>query len=1139
MANHEYSSTFYTDILQRLGQVRRKQHRLALLYGIFSVVIIGITLLLVSTLLERIFLFGTLGRTILFGTVGMGVTCAVGWLVLRPILFLMGVLTSEDNHSLAVKVGNHFPHIHDRLLDAMQIYEERERLQQNYSLALIDASFADLYQHAKPLNFTDAVSDARMRKIRRIVSYVTACVVVLYVIPPLGLHSSLYRIFNFSTSFAAPLPIQLFVEPGNIDAVRGQNVPITIRTEGKPVQGLSLYTRQQGQVDFDGVVLKPITVGVFQTEVASIKATTEYFASVDDIKSDKFTITVLDRPMIRTMQLTITPPAYTHIPKKTLDENAGDITAYPGSHVDMHLQASKALSSATSIFSNSNKVLLDIKGTEANTQFTVNKDATYHLVLHDNNGLSNIDPVEYTIKVLRDEFPSVELLSPGKNIDVTDNLNVDLFMHIKDDFGFSKLRLAYRLAQSRYEKPQETFSFVDIQMPSKNQSNIEVSHRWDLSSMHLAPEDAIAYYVQVFDNDNINGPKSAKSETYFIRLPSLEEVFTDVSQSQQQSMESMDQAAKDAQQLKKDVEALRRELQKNNNKADWQQQKKAEEMLQQYDEMKKKVEQAAQKMDEMVKKMEDNKLLSPQTMEKYQELQKLMDQLKSPELQQALKKLQESMKQLSPEEMQRAMEQMKASEEQFRKSLERTIDLLKRIAIEQKLDEVIKRTDELEKQQENLRQQTAKNSSSDQQKREELAKKQEDLQKQMGALEKETSDLKKKMEEFPKEMPLQEMSKAEQSMMQKQTGQKMNKAAQQMRSENMESAQEQQEQSEQDLSEMEEQLMDVRKQLLENQEKQIVNEMRKQMQNLLELSKQEEAMKNDTKQLDPNSQRFRESAEAQNDVMNDLSKVANAMSELARKTFSVSPEMSKEIGNGLNEMKDAMQSMESRNPASTSQNQAEAMGSLNRAASMMQSAIESMGKGGKGGKGMAGLMGRLGQMAGQQSGINSGTQQAAGKGNQGQGLSAEQQAAYQRLGNQQSSLQKSLQELSAEAKNTDDFSKLLGDLDRIAQEMQEIVSDLNQGDVNPETIKKQDRILSRLLDASRSARERDYEQRRRAEAGKNYQHASPADIDLTTQEGRNRLREELLKIREGNYSKDYEELIRKYFEQLESEKVDQ
>jgi hypothetical protein len=68
-------------------------------------------------------------------------------------------------------------------------------------------------------------------------------------------------------------------------------------------------------------------------------------------------------------------------------------------------------------------------------------------------------------------------------------------------------------------------------------------------------------------------------------------------------------------------------------------------------------------------------------------------------------------------------------------------------------------------------------------------------------------------------------------------------------------------------------------------------------------------------------------------------------------------------------------------------------------------------------------------------------------------------------------------------------------------------------------------------------RERDYEKRRKAEAGTDIRRASPAGIDLSTQEGRNRLREELLKVLEGKYSKDYQELVKKYFEQLQKEDV--
>jgi hypothetical protein len=825
-----------------------------------------------------------------------------------------------------------------------------------------------------------------------------------------------------------------------------------------------------------------------------------------------------------------------------LDENVGDVGAYPGSRVEVELLSSKPLSQGSLVFSDSTREELTLTGERAHGAFSVRANRSYHILLKDANTLANVDPVEYAVKILPDEYPTAEILTPGKNIDLTERMQLDLYFRIKDDFGFSKIRLAYRLVESKYEQPAEEATTIDLPLTPAGQNAAELWHHWDLSPLHLVPEDAVAYYIEVLDNDNVSGPKAGRSETYIVRLPSLEEVFTDVSQNQQASMESMQSMAKEAEQLRRDVEDLQRDLKKNREKADWQQQKKAEQMLQRYESMKKNLEQAAEKLDEAVKTMEENKLLSEKTMEKFQELQKLMEQLNSPELQQALKKLQEMMKQLTPEQMQQAMEQVKANEEQFRKNLERTLELLKRIAIEQKVDELVKRAEEALEQQQALKEQSEKSKAAAQQKRDELAKKQNDLKEQAGAMQKETSELSKKMEEFAKEMPLEDMQKADQALQKSGLEQEMKEAASQMQSGNMEEAGKKQDEAEQDLADFGEMMKNVAKTLQEAQMQQVVNKLRKQLDNALELSKRQEELKDATKSLDPNSQKFRDNTKEQSDLLGDLGNVADALTEISKKSFAVSPEMGKEIGNAMQQMGQAMGQMEGRDPYGSGQKQIEAMGSLNRVAMMMQSALDALGKGGKGGFGMGGLMGRLGQMAGTQGAINSGTQQASGAGapgGNGSGLSMEQQAAYQRLAQQQGGLQKSLQELSREAKDAGEFSKLLGDLDRVAQEMMEVQTDLEQGNVNPATLQKQERILSRLLDSQRSMRERDFEKRRRAESGKDIRRTSPGEIDLSTQEGKNKLREELLKLRESRYTKDYEELIRKYFEELEKEGVQQ
>jgi hypothetical protein len=189
---------------------------------------------------------------------------------------------------------------------------------------------------------------------------------------------------------------------------------------------------------------------------------------------------------------------------------------------------------------------------------------------------------------------------------------------------------------------------------------------------------------------------------------------------------------------------------------------------------------------------------------------------------------------------------------------------------------------------------------------------------------------------------------------------------------------------------------------------------------------------------------------------------------------------------------------------------------------------------GGGGAGLPSLLQQLQQMIGQQQGINAGTM------NLGQlnSLTPEQQAEMGRLAGQQAAVQKSLEQLNEEARQSADRERILGDLGKISEEMKEVVRDLEQKDVNPNTVRKQERILSRLLDAQRSMRERDFEKRRKAQPGEDVVRKNPNELDLSTQEGRNRLMQDLLKAMEEGYAKDYQDLIRKYFEALQKLEIE-
>ncbi len=970
----------YTEVTGRLAAARKHEHITAIVRGIIISGCLFFAAILIALIIEDVFYLDVLPRTIIFWSLALLACGLLVWLILRPLFRLLKILPNESNQLTAAKVGAKFPRVKDHLVNILQLFHERENAQL-YSVELIDASFEDVRKEIEPVDFTMIADHSRSRRMGKALLITAAAGVLLFVIFPAGFMGSAYRLFNFSRSFAEPLPFRFIVEPGDKEVVKGVNVPVRVTVEGQPQQQITIASKPAGQIAYEEQQVNVAPDGSFKYEFPGVKLTTTYVVRSGKVQSNEFTLTVVDRPVVKMLRLQLVFPSYANLAPRQLDDNIGDVNALKGTKVLLSVETNKDLAEAGLLFSSGEMVPLKSMTDKASGSFTLLKDLSYHIVMRDNDNILNADPIEYTLKVVPDAFPTASITIPGANLDIAENAQLNMLFKITDDYGFSSLRLAYRLVQSRYEKPAEDYTFVSVPIPAGIQTEADVAFLWSLSPMSLVPEDVVSYYIEVFDNDRVSGPKSARSDTYTLRLPSMEEVFADVDKGHETSLETMKEALQQAQEAKKELEELHQDLKKNQQKMDWQEQKKAEELSKKYEEVQKKLDEVNKTVDQVVQEMQKNKVLSKETMDKYTELQQLMEQMNSPEFSEAMKKMQQAMQQMSPEAMKQALQQFKFSEENFRKNIERTLNLLKRIQIEQKVDEALKRAEEIMKQQENLQKQTEQTNASDKDKLNELAKQQKDLKEQLDQLKKELAELQKKMEEFPAEMPLSEMEKARDELDQSKLDEQMQQAAehmQQQSAEGKEQAMQNQKQAMQKMGQLMSKLQQMQKAMQQNQQRQIVNEMRKAVQDLLELSKRQEALKNESRSLEQNSQRFRENSQEQMDLMRDLANVANGMSKLSQKTFGITPEMGKSIGDALRQMDQAMQSLDQRNGNSAGEQQSGAMGSLNQAAQQVQSAMNAMMQGGGQGMGMAGFMQRLQQMSGMQQGINRGTQNLGG-----------------------------------------------------------------------------------------------------------------------------------------------------------------
>ncbi len=1146
-------------ILSRIRSTRRKENIIIVLSGLFNSISVLMSIMLVVSFVEFVARGNEAFRTAL-AIIILLVTATAFFIYLFPrLLRSFGIKDLPNIDAMALRIGDIYPDIKDRLCNAIQLLNNVGKSRTSSELAY--AAFGQVYDNSNDKDF-DKVIEKRSLKRSFLIFFITGLVSLGII--GFSLSESFERVVNFNKSYLPPAPFTIKPEKDTITAMRGDKVVIKIIGKGKIPDNIKLFIKEGSQEEFDEYLLRHDTNNVYSYEITSIKNSMVYYATAEwlsqTLEIKECYVHVIDKPIIRSLSGNINFPSYTKLSSLQFTETNADISALKGSVININITSNKNLAEAyivqetrksnryeiedsTISIIDTSYIKMSVSDKKARGSYRISNSGEYYIKIIDKDGLSNEDPVKFTISALTDDYPTINLLSPLMNVRLNEDAILPIKVSISDDYGFSSLRLYYRIVASRYVPPQEKFSFVNIPMLSKDLS-IEIPYIWDLNKIGISPQDIFEYYIEIADNDVISGPKTARTQSLAVRLPSLEEMLQEAEQDQAKIENKLEEIKKNAEELKTKIEDFNREMMKNpvQKDLDWKAKKQAEDIQKQRQEIEKKMNDLQQQLQNFTQDMQQNNLLSEETVQKFMELQKLLREVDSPDLKMAQKRLEEALKQADPNKLKEAMEKVKFNEEQFKKSIERTLNILKRLKAEQKTDALSKRAEELAKRQEELEKQLQNANPNDSQKREDFANEQKQIGKEMKDLAKELDELEKLMKELGKEMPMDELEKAKDALNEKETQEQMQNASQSCSSGNFSKARQQQQKLAKNLKDFAKQMQKVKKEMENRLSKETIRQMQKAMNDLLEISKKQEELKNKGAKLGNNSTQSAQMSLEQSDIYEMLAGVANSMIQLSQKSFAVTPAMAQQIGNALQQMQQSINQLAEQNISRAGQSQSAAQQSLNQAVGQMQSMLNAMqnsqcnnpgagsGEGSQGQGQGQGMSQRLQQLAAEQQAINQAMQQIAQGGGR---LTQEQQSELGRIAGKQGKAQKTMEELAEEQKQFIKEGKKagLGSFDKIAEEMKQVQKELEQGRITPETMEKQERILSRLLDATHSVHKRDYEEKRESRTGKQLTRESPAEINLRLQEGKTI--QELLKTIQQGYTKDYEILIRKYFEAIQ------
>ena len=172
------------------------------------------------------------------------------------------------------------------------------------------------------------------------------------------------------------------------------------------------------------------------------------------------------------------------------------------------------------------------------------------------------------------------------------------------------------------------------------------------------------------------------------------------------------------------------------------------------------------------------------------------------------------------------------------------------------------------------------------------------------------------------------------------------------------------------------------------------------------------------------------------------------------------------------------------------------------------------------------FMESLEQMSGQQQNINQSTMQL------GQFGMMQQQSLLQQLMQQQEQLKQQLEKLI-----NDNPGEETGGLLQAKEEMNEVIKDFEMKNIHKQTIERQERILSRMLDSQKSLSQRDYSEKRNSKTAKEFTISDNIDTPINYDDEKLFFISAMEKALEGNVSDQYEKIIRLYFLNLQKESI--
>ena len=710
--------TDFHKIQYKLQQFIKKYYTNELIKGALLFIAFGLLYFLVTLFIEYFLWLSPTGRSILFFLFLTVELALLLRFILFPMFKLFGLQKGITNEDASKIIGNHFLEVDDKLLNVLQLNESKDKSE------LFLASIEQKSRQLQPIPFKSAINFTNNRKYLKYVSIPVLIWFFTFLSGNNGLFKeSLNRVVNYQVAYEPPAPFTFIIFNKELSAVEGGPFELQIRTSGSLIP-------ENAQIFFDSesYFLKDHGNGRFSYEFENLKEPLSFYLSSNGVNSKTYRIEVIKTPVISQFSMRLNYPSYIKKRPEKI-ENTGNAIVPEGTRVTWNINAQETDEVHFIDTETKNFETIDTH------VFTLTKQLRKSLryeITTSNVNLKDYEKLRYNIQVVRDEFPKIEVSS---DIDSVSRGPVQFAGQLSDDYGLSELELVYYELENKENIKRQP---IEIKKTSFEEFYYLFLPEGALD-LHAGKDYEL--YFEVFDNDAVNGIKSAKSQVFKFHKKTKQEISEDLLKEQKESLEDLDKNARDAEELTKDFEDFTDKLKKK-SELEWNDKKEFEQFLKRQEQYQEMFEKQTDRLRDNLDELNEN---DETIRDKKEELQKRIEETKKlQKKEKLLEELKKYAEKLNKEGLIDKLDKLAERQKQEKRSLERLLEMTKRFYVEKKAAEIGDKLDSLSERQKKL----SETEQDDAEQQKEMNKRYDDIQEDMKEMLDENNKLREPMDFF-------------------------------------------------------------------------------------------------------------------------------------------------------------------------------------------------------------------------------------------------------------------------------------------------------------------------------------------------------------------------------------------------------